>query len=380
MSTLLHQGFHYIKNVRVEIVSKFTEKPYSYRSQNSGYDYSNAHYQSSNGFYDHESYIEDHNQGQFGRPGLDHLTAQDQSRMGYEDKRGYSDKFGSHVPGKKQFNSDRYQNQRAAANPSQPYTQDKYSEHYESQPISAKSASTSTKLATSVSEYSYGDAESRSSQAFKPLDGENPSQGFPKKLQVSKKEMSGPQQLSAKKHLAPSQVAHMPNSEFGTELLIPPQEASRLKPAKPTNRTDSEFGTLAGTENGQAAGAKTPSSRGQRQLSSKNTSDFYPQESQGTTPSVADKLQDSNGSKHPIWLSPSPANALPIWPTSGEFVQSQVAAAQGLGYIVPPYGYPPSTSLPTFPAALFYEEAQNPLEPAKRREWSISYYAFPGLV
>lgn len=238
----------------------------------------------------------------------------------------------------------------------------------------------SSKQDLSVTDYPMSTSELRSPQARKPGDSD-PSllAGASKRTSGSKRDPV-PAESGAKHSALP-----LSHGLSAPDVVLEPSAVAadhgKPRPLKAVGRSENPAPQLPVPD---SASLKTPSSKMRGQLSSKNNSDFYPNGPSGPSAPYTPEPGFDGASKGPMaWLPNAPvqaANTLPTWPQSGEMVRADLAAAHGLGFMMSPYVYSPAAGMPQFSTPLFLEESITPLEPAKRREWSISYYAFPGLV
>lgn len=383
ISNLLHQGFVYIKNVRVDILSRSTDRKLAYRNlQGPGFVHSNAHYQdSSNLYYEQDQYYEPTNPAQFNQPGMNYKS-QDPTRSGPHEQFLYGNKLAPPSTNKKQQQPQgRHTGPKGVHPQNILYTQEPYQEFEEHQ--ANYGSKWSSKQDLSATDYPISSSELRSPQARKPGDSEPGMQtGLLKRASGSKKDPLSVD--AAAKHGPPSLPYPLSISEIATDSTTVASELTNSRPLKASGRPEQVISQPPMSESGQGSSLKTPSSKTRGQLSSKNNSDFYPNGPQGSMPAYVPDSGFDGSAKRPItWLPSSQVvgqNNLQSWPQNGEFVRPDLAAAQSLGFMMSPYVYSPAAGMQQFPTPLFFEESISPLEPAKRREWSISYYAFPGLV
>jgi hypothetical protein len=380
---LLHKGFVYIRNVRIDILGRSVDRKSGYRApQSPGYAYSNPYYHEQNSmYYDQDQYFDQQNLGQYNQPSSNYKT-QDPPRSSNEDEQYYfANKLTSQSAHRK--NQPQGRNQATKISPPQNPLNPTESDYslFENEAIQPSKWSSRQEL--SGSEKPNGIYDLKSPQAAKLGDSETyPHSSAIKKVPGSKKESV--QNEFPKKSPVSSHTMASSSPEMRVEKPLINPEQSQTRAPKSGNRPEFELPNQAPAGFGMGSSLKTPSNRGRGQLNSKNTSDFYPNGSPGKHSSVQEASSYDTSITKPIpWLPQTPVvsvNNLHMWPQAGEFIHPEVANAQRLGLMMSPYVYSTPANVQAFPPTILFEESHTPVEPAKRREWSISYYAFPGLV
>lgn len=375
ISNLLQQGFVYIKNVRVEFLNKSSERRLGFRNQQgSGYDYSGPYPQEGhNLIYDQDSHFNHSGPEQYS-----HFGPEDYSSPAFVEE-GYGNKhIAAPANRKPQVSAKTITSKRNPVQSPQNTLDTDPSYQSIADPQVSKAPHRSSKHEFSITEPTYSGSEQRSLQVIKPRGSETPSSTNQLKEMKNTRKETATTDISAKNSMS-SLSFPVSLSDFSSDLQMVGQE-QHSRPLKSGTPVQSQ---AAAAEGGTGSFAKTPSSRTRGQLSSKNTSDFYPNGPHAPIPFTSEAVFESNSLKTTPWLAQTQmvaTNGISMWPLPGEFLQPDLATTQNLGLMMRPFAYTHPTGGQQFAAQAFLEESLSPLEPAKRREWSISYYAFPGLV